>query len=213
MTDQTPLLSDGLLGWPGFGPGGSQQWKAQRLYTGDIWYAPRSGFYLITGCGGGGSGRSVVSGYGGGSGATLINYPIYFPESAGGVVTIGVGAVTGGLGNDGLPGSATSVGDFLILGGGFGGTAASGLTGIISGKFSSITGVVPLSCGGNATAPNGGTSAPNSALLDADALNGFLLNKYYLSPSGTAYGAGSAQGGPSNSGKDGFLSIAWIGVL
>lgn len=210
-------MADGLLGWPGFGPGGSQQWKAQRLYTGDIWYAPRSGFYLITGCGGGAGGP-------GGSGATLINCPLYIPEGAGGSVVIGTGGSPGNNGTDTKLG-----GNQLILGGGI----ASGATGSISGQLITLQGRTINSIGTGYVTTNsnyrGGHSAPNSANLTGDILNDFLMDNFKISQggvmdpgsgsgtfgtSGADYGAGGMNGFlSSGSGAGGFLAIAWVGSL
>ncbi len=202
MADQTPLLSDGMLGWPGFGPGGSQQWKVQRLYTGDIWYAPRSGVYLISGCGGGGGGGGADSttwnGGGGGSGATLLQFPLFLPEYAGGVVTIGSGGSGGsGGGSNGSNGTATKLGDCLILGGGVGGTSVSnssgigGATGTISGWAVTLHGVSVNSQGAggqngvlSTAGGEGGASAVRAAGLTNDVRDDFMRGLFAISPGG-----------------------------
>src|SRR5512139_2148787 len=101
-------MTDGMLGWPGLGQGGSLQWKGQRFNNGDTWYAPKSGYYLIFGCGGGGGGGN--GGGGAGSGATLHGFPVYIPESCGGNVVLGSGGTINGVNLAGSPGGQTSLG-------------------------------------------------------------------------------------------------------
>ncbi len=240
MADQTPLLSDGLLGWPGFGPGGSQQWKVQRLYTGDIWYAPRSGFYLIAGCGGGGGGGATAAGTGGGgggSGATLCLFPLYLPESSGGVVTIGAGGTGSASPGTGNNGGNTSLGTVLILGGGTGGnvSGAGGATGAISGFAKTISGEILTSQGSNGesaggdAAGYGGSSFVLGSALTTDVVSDFLSGRLRIShggrgkginaggggSSGNSYGAGGGGGYASTGGNgaDGCLIIAWVGTI
>lgn len=211
-------MTDGLLGWPGLGQGGSLEWKAIRLNTGDVWFAPKSGFYFITGCGGGAP--SNVS-QPGGSGAALVNYPLYIPEGNGGQVVIGAGGI-GAAGTAGTPGTKTSLGDVLILGPG---NNSTGATGIISGTAIRDSGLAVLSQGSDSYVwdgrDRGGDGCIRSANLSSDILENFRKARWKSSRGGTDtagnnhgenYGAGGGKQittTPTNGGA-GFLAIAWI---
>lgn len=215
-------MADGLLGWPGFGPGGSQQWKAQRLNTGDVWYAPRSGWYFFTGAGGGGGGGNT-GGYngGGGSGGTLFFFPLYVPEGAGGVATIGGGGAVGASGTN------TSLGSSLVLGGGLpGGNGTGGASGSISGSLITLSGSSVASQGGagqpaDATSPYGvgGFGGFKSANLTSSLVDDINRGRLIMAAGGyelaaaESCGAGGSGYGTYNSGANGGLIIAWVGSL
>jgi hypothetical protein len=218
MADSTPTMADGLLGWPGFGPGGSQQFKAVRLFTGDIWYAPRSGFYFIIGAGGGGGGASFSTG--GGSGGTLFFYPLYIPEGVGGVVKIGLGGA--GSAN----GTGTSLGKALVLGGGFSGLVVGAPSGLISGTLLSERGRILSSQGTSGDLPAGaqilgGTGGFCAAELTNSLVDDIDKGRIRMAKPGVASGSaselcgagGSAGGASGQPGADGGLIIAWVGAL
>lgn len=210
-------MTDGLLGWPGLGQGGSLEWKVIRLYTGNVFYAPKSGYYLFWGAGGGGGGSAS----GGGSGATLFGFPLYVPESAGGLVTIGAGGSV-------LPataGSATSWSDLLILGGGQPGTSGTndpgGASGVISGKLVTYRGAPIISQGaaGDASATNvqagGGAGGFNSSALTNDLVSDLLNGRFRIAKGGVSNGpaaesVGAGGAGGSGAGAPGGLIIAYI---
>jgi hypothetical protein len=235
MADRTPTMADGLLGWPGFGPGGSQRWRAQQLASGNVWYAPRSGFYLITGCAGGGAGGGSISGSGGGSGGGLINYPLYLPEGAGGVVAIGAGG-TGVVDGTGNSGGMTTFGDVLIFtGGGGGGTTlpAVGSAGTVFGYWlkkydplvlsvsrNGIPGVGSRFAGYGADgilSISSGYSLINGLIVGSMSRGGPANGNSTSGFAGESFGAGGsgafANGYAGGDGGDGVLIIAWVGAL
>lgn len=206
MTDKTPLMADGLLGWPGFGQGGSQQWKAQRLYTGDLWYAPKSGFYFITGSGAGGgaiASQITLST----PGASLVHCPIFFPEGTGGIVVVGLG-ISGGDGQD------TSIGDALILGGGktsISPTQPANAT--IRGWAITNMGYVPRGVQGQSA---GGAGGVKESDLTGDVLDSILKQSFGMTLP-VSGGAGESWGGAcvdntsgALAGGNGGLIIAWV---
>ncbi len=209
-------MTDGLLGWPGLGQSGSLEWKIIRLYTGDVWYAPKSGWYLFWGAGGGGGAPNLTACSGGGSGATLFGFPLYVPESAGGQVTLGSGGGVGGAG------TATSLGDILILGGGDPGvvSGAGGLSGSISGWLVTARGSPLASQGtaGDATGtniqPSGGDGGFNSSALTGDLVSDLLNGRIKIANGGVINGPGpqsvGAGGAQNQAGAGGGLIIAYV---
>jgi hypothetical protein len=238
MEGQTPLMADGLLGWPGFGPGGSQKWRAQQLATGDVWYAPRSAFYLITGCAGGGAGGGGTAlggkGSGGGSGGGLINYPLYIPEGYGGVVVVGAGG-TGVVSGNGNAGDDTTFGNVLTFtGGGGGGTVsgAAGTAGTVGGYWLNLQDRLVKSAGRNGyVGSNSYFSGPGApGILDSasgySVINGMISGRLSKGGAplttgtgiaGESFGSGGSGGAqdsvPGGAGGDGVLIIAWVGAL
>lgn len=143
MSNSHPL-SDGLLGWPGFGPGGSRMWSYLELKNNEVWYAPVTGWYFITGSGGGGGGGGVYlqvgagNGAPGGGGAAVIRLPIFLVEGMGGYFKIGNG---GAAGSNGTPGTNGQNGTPTVLLGGMitldygrrgtaGGVSTNGVAGV-----------------------------------------------------------------------------------
>lgn len=103
------------------------------IFTSDGFFiAPRTGWYLVSGCGGGAGGGgattgSTLIGSGGGAGAQVKRLPVFMVAGNSYKITIG-NKGTGGVGNnDGTDGTATTIGELLSLGGGI-----KGLKGVTS---------------------------------------------------------------------------------
>lgn len=235
-------MADGLLGWPGAQPNGAQNWIVQQLFTGDFWYAPFSGYYLVSGCGGGGGGNYETNSAeyyaGGGAGGGLLNCPIFIPEGVGGYVNIGQGGNGApSLNTSGSSGTATTFGgDLIIFGPGTGGIAnqtvyanATGKGGAISGRLIDGRGYVSRGRDGHAQLASLAQAAHGADGLirasDLSIINGILTGAPSpggLQPgttsaggSGTSYGAGGGAGtsGQGGSGAPGCFFIAWTGPI
>lgn len=199
-------MTDGLLGWPGLGQGGSLQWQAIRLKTGDVWYAPKSGWYFITGSGAGGgiiaSQISLAT-----PGASLVHCPIFIPEGMGGRVVIGLG-VSGGNGQD------TSLGDVLILGGGnttIQPTVPSAAT--IRGWAINNMGYTPRGVQDNIVSGAGGIleSDLTSDVIGSILKQSFRMTKAVSGGVGEAWGSASVDNtSGALAGANGGLIIAWV---
>lgn len=231
-------LADGLLGWPGMGPAGPLQWNIVRLYTGDSWYAPRSGWYFFTGCGpgGGGPGGTGTTGKtssGGAAGGGLINTPIWVPQGVGGPVVIGTPGTGGGSANtNGTAGTDTTFGgDLLILGGGPAGISGSAnAAATIGGRLITVNGVVRYqSTGregivgvmGSGNGSDGVDGAPGIGRASSYTFNnGIFTSQFSLggrSPdsagtggSGEDFGAGGGGGTSTGAGGPGGIGCLFI---
>jgi hypothetical protein len=133
------MLHNNLNGWSG---GNYSLYDNLWLFTagdvngGGVFIAPRTGWYLLTGCGGGGAGGGVnlatAAGGGGGSGARCIRLPVFLME--GEIVPVQVGRRGFGVnGANGGAGIDTTFGSYLTLGGGLGGIVGNGGTPIGAG--------------------------------------------------------------------------------
>lgn len=123
---------DGLLGWPGIGPTSLDDWGGE-LYTSNGIFAPdRTGWYFVSAAGGGG-GYGSLAFEAGGPAACVIHLPVFFFDGMVLPIKIGAGGLGGG---DGADGGDTSIGDWLVLGGGGGGAGSNaGSFGQISGRY------------------------------------------------------------------------------
>lgn len=137
-------LHQNILGFPGDVYSLYSLYDNLWIYTGGgLFIAPRTGWYLVTGCGGGAGGGGGVGavgggGSGGGAGALVWRRAIWMYAGETFNVTIGargIGVITA----DGTAGGSTSLGSILILGGGIkglksvGSLVAGGLSGAITG--------------------------------------------------------------------------------
>ena len=237
--NQHTEMNDGLLGFPGDTViGGAHDWTLWQLESGDVWYAPRSGWYLVTGSGGGGAGSGYTSNgnttTGGGSGGGLINAPVWIPQGVGGVVSIGAGGAS-----TSANGENTTFGvDLMIFAGGTGGTINGGYPahGSVSGRLLTRNNKIVYSASGSpgyyetvgsGVGYMGGANGGMGVLADNafSIANGILTGRFskgghYPTWStsgnpGEAFGAGGSAGtnGTGGNGAAGCLFIAWTGIL
>ncbi|MCF8374301.1 MAG: hypothetical protein K9H64_21950 [Bacteroidales bacterium] len=176
-------------------PSSLLQSNYQFFTSNGIFYVPQgitTLFVTLVG-GGGGGGTSIMGGVSGGGGEAVIKYPVSVSSGQSINITVGVGGNGAEIGSWPTAGGNSSLGNLLIVEGGY-----------AAGAFSSN---YPNGLGGGSRVLKGSNGTQNKGGSSAFGIGGD--SAYYGNPP-LGYGAGGGMvGGPNSNGTPGFVLVEW----